>query len=108
MMKYKGYIGRVDFDDEADIFHGVVINTRDVITFQGESVAELKAAFHDSVDDYLAWCMERGETPDKPYSGRFVVRISPSLHRDLSIEAARQHLSLNVLIVRKLDAAFHS
>lgn len=104
MMEYKGYIGRVDLDDEAEIFHGEVINTRDVITFQGGSVAELKAAFHESVDDYLEWCTERGEAPEKPYSGRFVVRISPDLHRDLSIEASRQRLSLNALVAKKLEA----
>jgi predicted HicB family RNase H-like nuclease len=68
-MEYKGYIGQVAFDDEASIFHGKVINTRDVITFQGKSVAELKKAFRDSVDDYLAFCSERGEEPDKPFSG---------------------------------------
>lgn len=104
MMEYKGYIGRVELDDEAEVFHGEVINTRDVITFQGGSVAELKKAFHDSVDDYIEWCAERGETPEKPYSGRFVVRISPDLHRDLSIEASRQQISLNALVARKLEA----
>ena len=56
MMEYKGYIGKVEFDDEAEIFHGEVINTRDVITFQGTTVAEIKQAFHDSVEDYLDFC----------------------------------------------------
>ena len=60
MMNYKGYIGQVEYDDENRIFSGSVINTRDVITFQGESVQELENAFHESVDDYLAWCHEDG------------------------------------------------
>ena len=60
MMNYKGYIGQVEYDDENRIFAGSVINTRDVITFQGESVQELENAFHESVDDYLAWCREDG------------------------------------------------
>ena len=60
MMNYKGYIGQVEYDDENRIFSGSVINTRDVITFQGESVQELENAFHESVDDYLAWCREDG------------------------------------------------
>ena len=107
MMEYKGYMGQVEFDDEAELFHGKVINTRDVITFQGEGVEGLKSAFHDSVDDYLAWCAERGEKPDKPYSGRFVVRISPDLHRDLSIEASRQRLSLNALVAKRLESGQH-
>ena len=77
MMEYKGYLGKVEYDDEASLFHGEVINTRDVVTFQGKSVAELKKAFRDSVDDYLAFCAERGEEPDKPCSGQFVTRMSP-------------------------------
>ena len=56
MMEYKGYIGKVEFDDDAGIFHGEVINVRDVITFQGESVQEIRQAFQDSVEDYLAFC----------------------------------------------------
>lgn len=59
-MNYKGYIGQVEYDDENRIFSGSVINTRDVITFQGESVQELENAFHESVDDYLTWCREDG------------------------------------------------
>ena len=68
MMEYQGYLGKVEFDAEAELFHGEVINTRDVITFQGKSVQELKSAFRESVDDYLAFCSERGEKPDKPIS----------------------------------------
>lgn len=60
MMECKGYIGKVDFDDEAEILHGEVTNIRDVITFQGQSTEERKKAFRDSVDDYRAFCSERG------------------------------------------------
>ena len=70
MMKYKGYIGMVEYDDEAHIFHGEVVNTRDVITFEGESVQEIEQAFHGSVDDYIDWCREDGVEPEKPYSGK--------------------------------------
>jgi predicted HicB family RNase H-like nuclease len=68
MMEYKGYVGEVEFDDEAGVFHGEVLDTRDVISFQGKSAAELKAAFDGSIDDYLAFCKQRGEEPDKPFS----------------------------------------
>ena len=95
MTEYKGYIAKVELDDEAGIFHGEVINTRDVITFQGESVPELTKAFHDSVDDYLAFCAERGEEPDKPFSGKFVTRISPELHRQVNLAASLSGKSLN-------------
>lgn len=104
-MEYKGYIGKVEFDDEAPIFHGEVINTRDVITFQGESVSELTQAFHDSVDDYLAYCKVRGEAPDKPFSGQFVTRIPPDLHRQVSVAATVSGKSLNAWVTEQLRAA---
>jgi predicted HicB family RNase H-like nuclease len=58
MLKYKEYVGKVEYDDEARIFHGDVIGIKDVITFQGKTVDELEQAFKDSVDDYVAWCQE--------------------------------------------------
>jgi predicted HicB family RNase H-like nuclease len=108
MMEYQGYIGKVEFDDEASIFHGEVINTRDVITFQGKSVAELKKAFRESVDDYLAFCAERGEEPDKPFSGQFVARVSPDLHRRASLAASVagwRGKSLNAWVAEQLQTA---
>ncbi len=69
MMNYKGYIGVAEYDEEAKIFHGNVINTRDVITFKGKSVKEIEQAFHESVDDYLDWCRKDGVDPEKTYSG---------------------------------------
>ncbi len=95
MMEYKGYFGKIEFDASADIFHGEVINLRDVITFEGETVAELKQAFQDSVDDYLDFCAKRGEDPEKPYSGKFVVRVAPELHKHITIEARKAGKSLN-------------
>ncbi|MBH8566479.1 type II toxin-antitoxin system HicB family antitoxin [Nostoc sp. CENA67] len=102
MMKYKGYEAVVEFDAEAEIFHGEVINIRDVITFQGTSVSELKQAFHDSVDDYLDFCKERGEEPDKPFSGKFMVRINPELHKKIVIKAKKEGQSLNSLVEKIL------
>ncbi|MBI3461475.1 MAG: type II toxin-antitoxin system HicB family antitoxin [Planctomycetes bacterium] len=105
MMEYKGYVGQVEFDDDAGIFHGEVANTRDVITFQGETVEELRKAFRDSVDDYLAFCDSRGESPDKPFSGQFVTRISPELHRKLNAAASLAKQSLNSWVAEQLDKA---
>ena len=73
---YKGYIGKVAFDADARLFHGEVVGIRDVVTFQGQSVTELEAAFKASVDDYLAFCRDRGEEPDKPCSG---LKMAPTL-----------------------------
>ena len=97
-MEYKGYSAKVEFDDDANIFHGEVINLRDVITFEGETVKELKQAFQDSVDDYLDFCAQRGEDPEKPYSGKFVIRVEPELHKNITIEARKAGKSLNVWI----------
>lgn len=105
MMHYKGYEAVIEFDEEAEIFHGDVINLRDVITFQGASAQELKQAFADSVEDYLAFCAERGEEPEKPYSGQFVVRAEPALHRALSTAARKEGLSLNKWVTRTLEKA---
>jgi predicted HicB family RNase H-like nuclease len=105
MMEYKGYVGKVEFDNEAGIFHGEVLDTRDVITFQGQSVAELKIAFQDSIDDYLASCKQRGEEPNKPFSGQFVTRISPELHRQVNLAASNSGKSLNAWVVEQLQAA---
>lgn len=104
MMEYKGYVGKVEFDDEAGIFHGEVINTRDVITFQGVSVKELKKAFRDSVEDYLAFCQERGEEPEKPFSGHFITRVSPDLHRRINLAATLSGKSLNAWVTEQLES----
>jgi predicted HicB family RNase H-like nuclease len=105
MMEYKGYVGKVEFDDEAGIFHGEVLDTRDVITFQGKTVAELKTAFQESIDDYLAFCKQRGEEPNKPFSGQFVTRIPPELHRQVNLAASISGKSLNAWVVEQLQVA---
>ncbi len=104
-MAYKGYEAIVDYDADAELFHGEVVNTRDVITFQGRSVEELKAALADSVEDYLAFCRERGEDPEKPYSGQFVVRVDPALHRAVAAAAKRAGASLNRWVAAALERA---
>ncbi len=104
-MEYKGYIGRVEFDEQADIFHGEIINLRDVVTFQGETVGQLRRAFKDSVDDYLEFCAARGEAPEKPYSGKFLVRLEPRLHKAISAYAKLEGKSLNAWVTENLEHA---
>lgn len=104
-MTYKGYQARVTLDETAGIFHGEVINTRDVITFQGKSVSELKMAFKDSVEDYLAFCSARGEDAEKPFSGKFPVRISPDLRKLTSAAARMRGKSLNAYVALVLTRA---
>ena len=102
MMKYKGYFGKVEYDSDAKIFHGEVIGLKDVITFQAKTVDKLKKAFKDSINDYLEWCAERGEKPEKTYSGKIHVRINPDLHAQLALDAAKKGISLNDLINKLL------
>lgn len=103
MMEYKGYAAKVEFDDEAEIFHGEVIGIKDVVTFQGKTAKELKKVFRESVDDYLSFCKERGENPDKPFTGKFVVRISPELHRKIYLSARLSNESINAWLNENLD-----
>jgi predicted HicB family RNase H-like nuclease len=103
-MTYKGYSAYVEFDDEAGTFHGEVLDTKDVITFQGSSVAELRRAFKDSVDDYIEFCKKRGEEPDKPFSGKFVLRIPKELHRKIYIKSIKNGQSINNFITDQLSS----
>ena len=73
-----GYEATIEFDEEAGLFHGEVINTRDVPTFQGQTLDELKVVFADAIADYIDWCRERGKEPQRPYSGSFTLRSPPS------------------------------
>jgi len=95
MLNYKGYIGHVEFDDKNEIFTGEVINTKDIITFQAETTHALKQAFIDSIEDYLEFCNERNESPEKPFSGKFNLRVPPALHRKFYVKAKQSSMSLN-------------
>jgi predicted HicB family RNase H-like nuclease len=92
-----------NLDDETGIFHGEVINTRDFITFQGTTVAEIRQAFQDSVEDYLTFCKQLGQEPEKPFTGRLMLRLSPDLHRRIYIAARQAGKSLNAWIAENLD-----
>jgi len=102
MMEYNGYIGMVEYDSDAKIFHGDVVNTRDDITFQGTTVDEIEGAFKDSVEDYIQWCKSEGVSPEKPYSGRFNLRLSPALHKEIAITARKMNLSINNFVEKAL------
>ena len=105
MMKYKGYTGAVAYDSEDEIFHGEVINLRDVITFEADNVEDLKKEFQTSVDDYLTFCKERGEEPEKPLSGKFIVRIPPELHKKVLVKSKQMKKSINSYIQEVLETS---
>ena len=102
-LKYKGYTAKVEFDGKAGVLHGEVIGTRDVITFQADSAKTVIAEFRASVDDYLDFCAERGETPEKPLSGQFLVRVTPELHRRVHVAALASGMSVNAWLTKTLE-----
>ena len=107
-LTYKGYTGRLEVDTEAGIIFGRVLGIRDVITFQGVTAEEAAQAFRDSVDDYLAFCAERGEEPDKPFSGKLAFRTTPEHHRRIAAAASLADKSINAWMEDVVVAAAES
>lgn len=102
-MKYKGYDAIVKYSDEDETFVGEVINTQDILVFDGCNIAEVKASFYAVVDEYLDDCKAEKKQPNKAFSGQFVMRIKPELHRELFAKAKQAGLSLNTFISKKLS-----
>jgi len=101
-MKYKGYESVIKYSDEDETFVGEVINTQDILIFDGNSILEIEASFHAVVDEYIEDCMAEKKQPNKAFSGQFVMRIKPELHRELFTRAKHAGLSLNAFISQKL------
>jgi predicted HicB family RNase H-like nuclease len=105
MITYKGYAGRVEFDDNAEVFTGIVVNAKVLISFCGRNVAELKKSFRDVVDTYLADCRAAGRKPEKPYNGTIILRVDPEIHRRVATKAAIQKKSMNKYVESLLEKA---
>lgn len=95
MISYKGYSAEVDYDEDAEVFYGTVNNINAIMAFRGSSVAELKQSFADVVETYLEECRRTGMQPEKPFSGKITLRVTPELHRKLAIKAASARESMN-------------
>ena len=104
-LEYKGYQARIEFDGEDKIFVGHIAGIRAIVGFHGESVSELVAAFIDAVDDYLEHCEEKGITPQRPYSGKVMLCISPELHASIAMKAESSGKSLNQWATETLSHA---
>ena len=104
-MTYKGYAARVEYDAQDKLFVGHLAGIRDIIGFHGKTVAQLERAFREAVDDYLATCGKLGQEPDKPFSGRLLVRVAPELHARASSAARRKGVSLNQWVAQTLERA---
>lgn len=107
-MKYKGYDGEAVYDDKLKMFSGRISNAKAVGTFYGETVKELEIAFRQTIDEYLALCREEGIEPEKPFSGKFQIRISPDLHQRLYSAAQAHHKSINAVVVEYLERCLKS
>ncbi len=94
-MTYQGYAARIEYSDEDGCFVGHLAGIRDVVGFHGESVAELRAAFEEAVDDYLEACAKIGRPPQRPYSGKLMLRIAPEVHAHAAMMAEASGKSLN-------------
>ena len=102
-MKYKGYIGSVAYSEKDQVFFGKIEGINGLVNFEGESVKELTDAFHEAVDDYLAYCKEEGIVPDKSYSGVLNVRLTPTVHRQIAILARQTGQTINAFIKEALE-----
>jgi predicted HicB family RNase H-like nuclease len=99
---HKGYYGSVEYGAEDEVLHGRVLNINDIVTYEGQTIAEIKENFVQAVEGYLRMCAGLGQSPDKPASGRFNVRIDPDLHRAATLKAAELGVSLNDLVASAL------
>jgi len=105
MLNYKGYAGQLEVDEEAGLIFGRVLGIRDVVTFKGNTVVEAKQAFQDSIDDYLEFCQELGQEPEKAFLGKLPLRTTPERHRKLFIAATKAGKSINAWMDETLEKA---
>ena len=103
IMEYKNFLARIAYDDRDNIFVGKVINTNNHnISFHGKSVNELKKSFHESIEDYLDYCEKKKIEPEKPFSGKFIVRIEPEFHKKIVEVANEKNISINKFVENAL------
>lgn len=105
MMRHGDDEATVEYDADAQLFHGEVVNLRSVVTFQGRSVEELQTAFADSIDDYVDFCRQLGKEPEQPYSGQMLVKVEPGLHRAVVSAARRSGVTPDEWVARALERA---
>ena len=102
---YKGYTSRVDFDENDSILVGKLLGINDLVSFHADNVADLRSAFHEAVDDYIQACAQIGKAPQKPASGKLMLRVDPAIHSAALIAAQASGVSLNQWASRVLQQA---
>ncbi|GJM60262.1 type II toxin-antitoxin system HicB family antitoxin [Persicobacter diffluens] len=104
VLKYKDYVAELEYSAESNVFHGKIFGIKDVVTFEGESVEELKEAFAEAVEDYLEICRDLGKEPEKAYKGSFNVRVKPETHRAAAYHATERGQSLNQYVEDAIES----
>lgn len=103
LLKHHGYYGSIEASPEDNCLYGKLQFIRALVSYEGETVAELEQAFRDAVDDYLATCAEQEQAPEIPCKGSFNVRVGHDLHLAASVAATQQSITLNDLTRRALS-----
>ncbi len=104
-MNHQGYAARIEYDERDNLFVGRILGVRAIISFHGQTVAELRKEFEHAVDDYLAECSEKGVKPEKPASGKLLLRVSPEVHGRAMVVAQSAGKSLNQWVSEVLERA---
>ena len=107
-MTYRGYAARIEYSDEDQCFVGHIAGIHDIVGFHGESVAELRTAFEEAVDDYLEACEKLGRAPQKPYSGKLMLRVPPEVHAAVAVAAEISGKSINQWATEAFTKAVHA
>jgi predicted HicB family RNase H-like nuclease len=98
VLTYKDYVATVHYSAEDEAFYGQVEGVNDLVSFEGQSVSELKGAFIEAIEDYLETCRENGKEPEKKYKGSFNIRIDPDLHKRAVQQSLKKNVSLNQFV----------
>lgn len=106
-LEYRGFNGSVEFDADDGVLFGKLLLINDLVTYEGQSVDEIRQAFQEAVEDYIAQCQQAGKEPNKPLSGVFNVRVGVELHRQAALRAAHDRVKLNQVVVRALQSYLH-
>ena len=104
-MTHRGYAARIEYSDEDGCLIGRIAGIQDIITFHGYSVEDIRQSFQEAVDFYLETCAQRSREPQKPFSGRLMLRLPPELHARLVMQAETEGKSLNNLVTETLSQA---
>lgn len=98
ILEYKGYFAKIKYDHTDKILYGKIEGIKDFVNFESESALEIEKEFRQAVDDYIEYCKQKGDIPDRAYKGKFNVRISSELHKKAAMKALEEDKSLNQLV----------